>query len=246
MKIIVSSWPGCGGTTLTVLLAEIYKLKLIRGTESFRLLLNEMNISDTGEGIILVETLIQPFFGPIYDKFMKELFMDPENDNIIADSDILGFFVPNAPGVHKIFLTGDKVSRAKHFTTDSRTEDIEVLNRRDAELRNGYKTLYGFDIYDKDQIDDHYNLVLDNSRILIAEEISLVTKLISPQLTIEQAKELEHDYWSRGKDHYLETLKKEERIMGGLEVLRRIYNKYPDEVTKFPDDLRAALQTLVG
>jgi cytidylate kinase len=246
MKIIVSSWPGCGGTTLTILLAEIYHLKLVQGTESFRLLLNEMNISDTGEGIILVETLIQPFFGPIYDRFMKNLFTDPENDDIIADSDILGFFVPDTKDVYKIFLTGDKVSRAKHFTTDSRTEDIEILGRRDAELRNGYKTLYGFDIFDARQINDNYNLVLNNSRIQIAEELSLVTKLISPEITMEEAKELEHDYWSQGKINYLEKLKKEERILSGLEVLRRIYNKYPDEVVKFPEDLRSALRTLVG
>jgi cytidylate kinase len=246
MKLIVSSWPGCGATTLTILLAEIYNLTLVRGTESFRLLLKQMNVSETGEGILLVESLIQPFFGPLYDKYMQDLFKDPSKDNLIADSDILGFFVPHTQGVHKIFLISDKISRAKHFTTDSRTEDIEILGRRDQELRNGYMKLYGFDIFDKDEINKNYNLVLDNSRILIAEELSLVTKLISPQITMDEAHEYEHSYWTHGKEYFLEKLKSENRIIGGLDVLKGINEKYPDEIEKMPDNLKTALRTLVA
>ncbi len=245
MKIIVSSWPGCGATTLTILLAEIYNLKLVQGTQSFRLLLEAMNISGTGEGIIYVETLIQPFFGPVYDRYMKDLFLDSTQDNIIADSDILGFFVPNSSNLYKIFLKGDKISRARHFTTDSRTEDIEILGRRDKELKNGYHKLYGIDLFSLDEINKNYNLILDNSKVLIAEELHLVSKMIDPAITKERSVELEAEYWTHGKQYFLDKLKKEERVIGGLDVLKAINEKYPDEVSKFPANLKTALQTLV-
>ena len=243
MKIVVSGWPGCGGTTLALLLATVYKLRLVRGSETFRMILKAMNYTDTGEGILKAESVIQPHYGPLYDKFISDLFKESK-ENIIADSDIAGFFIPDQDNLFKIFLKGDDESRRKHFITDGREEDIEFQKQRDSDLREAYKK-FGADIFDLEQIHENYNIVFDNSNTLIGEQVFQITTKILPILTEEQATTIERDYWARGKAALIKDLEENNLLMKGDEILKAIAAKYKDEIEQFPEDLKVAIQNLV-
>ncbi len=240
MKIVVSGWPGCGATTLTLLLAKIYKLKLVRGSETFRLILKGMNLGETGADIVKAESLIQPYYGPLYDKYISTLFAE-SSDDLIVDSDIAGFFIPDSENLTKIFLIGSDESRRSHFITDSRAEDVDIQKERDASLREAYK-MYGFDIFDQVQIREHYDILFDNSETLIAEQLFQITNKIRPLLTLEQAAEIESDYWKIGKSGLIDQLAEQNLILRGKEILQDIFKKFADEIEQLPEEVRSAIR----
>ncbi len=207
------------------------------------MILKAMNYSETGEDILKAESIVQPFYGPLYDKFISDLFKE-SNENIIADSDIAGFFIPDQDNLFKIFLKGNDESRRKHFITDGREEDIEFQKQRDNDLRESYKK-FGADIFDLEEINKNYNIVFDNSETLIAGQLFQITTRILPILTEEQAETIERDYWARGKAALIKDLEDSNLLMKGDEILKAIAGKYTAEIEQFPEDLKVAIQTLV-
>lgn len=252
MKLIISGWPGCGSTTLSLLLSKNLNLKLYKGSETIRFFVEKLSLSQSGEGIIKVEKLIQPYWGPIYDNYIKSIFKDGR-DNIIVDSDITGFLVDKDPQIFSIFLHSSREARLKHFSTDNRPDDGRLIDELDQKIKREYMALYNIDFLDLDYVAKYYSLLLDNSDKPIEKELVEVykslmdSKLLPPQefvtLSANAANESK-EYWEKGKPHYLNLLKEKDLVVNGIEIIKEIKKIYPDEVSKLPKHLHDIITTV--
>jgi len=163
MKIIVSGLPGCGSTTLSLILAKSLNLKLYRGSASHRFFLEKLNIPQTGEGVIAMETLIQPFWGPIYDRFAKDIFLDNTEDNILL---IMYFIIAMVNGVltYKIRQI-DKAASLKEERANSVKLYNTILNSLSHELRTPLATIIGA----TDNLQSNIHLTEENKSQLLSE-----------------------------------------------------------------------------
>jgi len=253
MKIIVSGLPGCGSTTLSLILAKSLNLKLYRGSASHRFFLEKLNIPQTGEGVIAMETLIQPFWGPIYDRFAKDIFLDNTEDNIIIDSDITGFMTGKNPTILSIFLYSNKEERIKHFANDGRTEDGNMVDEIDQKVFREYRDLYKINFLDLEEVAKSYSLLIDNSGMPLEKELTVVYEELKKNygLGTEQTNNLiksahfeELDYLKFGKNKFIEILKNTNQLVSGEEIVKKISLKYPEEIKKLPENLRGAIESI--
>ncbi|MFS8130628.1 MAG: AAA family ATPase [Candidatus Dojkabacteria bacterium] len=253
MKIIVSGWPGCGSTTLSLILAKSLNLKLYRGSASHRFFLDKLNIPQTGEGVIAMETLIQPFWGPIYDRYCKDLFLDNIEDNMIIDSDLTGFLVGKNPSILSIFLHSTKEARIKHFAKDGRVDDGNMLDQIDQKVFREYRDLYKINFLDLNEVTKSYSLVIDNGEMTLEKELGVVYQELKMNygMGTEQAGNLiksarfeETDYWNFGKNKFIEILKNTGQLVSGEEIVKAISLRYPDEIKKLPENLQQAIASI--
>lgn len=247
MKIVVSSWPGCGGTTLALLLSKMLNYKLYRGSETFRYLLRRLDIPDTGDGILEAENILQPYFGPIYDKYIDHLLMDVDKDNFIVESDTGAATVGKQNDLFSIFLHANDETRFAHFKTDGRAEDIETMKQRDQELRESYLKLRDFDFFDTEAISQKYNLLIDNSNINIAQELNIVLnelkkfdlgENINIDALLQKVPEEEKAYLDKGKSFILDLLKAKGQAVSVIEILKDMTSLFQPEISKFPAKLK--------
>lgn len=253
MKIIVSGWPGCGSTTLSLLLAKSLGLRLIRGSASHRFFLDKLNIPQTGEGVIAMETLIQPFWGPIYDKYTKDLFLDITQDNIIIDSDITGFMTGKNVNILSIFLHSTKESRLNHFNKDGRAEDGKLIDEIDQKVFREYRDLYKINFLDLNEVAKSYSMLLDNSDLTLEKELNVIYEELRARNIIggEQSRNMikgsmfeEKDYLTNGKNFFIDILKNTGMLVSGEEIVKDIAKKYPEEISKLPLNLREAINSI--
>lgn len=250
MKIVVSSWPGCGATTLAIILTKMLDYKLYRGSETFRYILKRLNISDTGKGALELERLIQPHFGPVYDKYIDYLLNDTTRDNFIIESDTGAARIGKQQGIFSIFLHANDQTRFEHFKTDGRSDDIEIMKQRDEELQKSYIGLMDFDIFNLEQVSQKYNLLIDNSDINIAQELNIVfnefrkvdfDENLNLQSIMREIPDEEKLYWDKGKSFVLDLLKAKGQVVLAEEILNEMKGLFPDDFDKLPKDLREAI-----
>ncbi|MEP7104120.1 MAG: hypothetical protein ABI721_05435 [Candidatus Dojkabacteria bacterium] len=253
MKVIVSGWPGCGSTTLSIILAKILKLKLYRGTDSFRYFIKNLNMQDEGAGVVAIETLVQPYWGPIYDKYITETFESITTDNIIVDSDITGFLTGKKDDILSIFLHSSTEERRKHLATDKRALDSDILDEIDAKLGREYKSLYNLDFLNLNYVGKYYQLVLDNTGTPISEEVMLVLNRMKMvgfinESTFDDIKariiDEEKFYWQTGKKAYIELLQTQGQIVTAEEIIKAVRERFPDEIAKFPGNLKNIVERI--
>jgi len=253
MKITTSGWPGAGTSTLSILLCYSLDLKLIRGTETFRFLGKELNFNLTGSDRFKADEYLEKDFGPIYDKYIDYLILNNEKNNILIESDIASFRVGKRDNVLSIFLLTDDSERRARLVTDGRDEDVNVLKQREKTNRQFYKKLHNIDWFDVDLINEKHNLVIDNSKISIGEELKAIyEKLLDMDLLddektnslIQHADKLDDEYWNKGKNHFLDELRAKDKVADYDEVLIEIREKFANEVESLPMEVRETILKL--
>lgn len=253
MKITIAGWPGAGATTLALILSKTLKLKYVGGTRIFRKLGENLNFNDTGKDRINADKYLEKHFGSIYDKFIGKLLLDNQFDNILVESDIAGFIYKKDYEFFSIFLTTDYQERLKRLRVDGRSADIAVLKQREEENAKFYKILHGIDWFSKNQINDSYDFVIDNSSKTIAQEMKETylalfnNKLIDNStfeiLTIDSEKQ-EEEFWQNGKEFYKKFLLENNLIMTEKDIVSLIKNFFKNELNDLPQDIQTALDAI--
>jgi len=243
-NILVSGWPGAGSSTLVLLLAYHLHYCLLRGSDTFRYLSKKLTSTETGARFIAVEKLLQPHFGPIYDKYID--YKLKNDKGLVVETDIGGFRLGKSKEFFSIFLIASEAERMRRLVGDKRKEDVLVLEKREKTLRDEYRKLYGFDWLNLKDIIKNYNLVLDNSKVGIKQELEIVYKEIFKQKIIHKntfdslmlrTAQDEKNFWIKGKDFYKRVLKKNKKLLEATEVFREITQLFPDEISLLPEVL---------
>jgi cytidylate kinase len=247
MKLSVSGWHGAGSSTLAIILAKTLNLKLLRGGEVFRYLGKNLKFEDTGKDRYLADQLIEKDFGYIYDKLIDFVIKSEEFDNIMIESDIAAFRVGKLENYFSIFLHPNSAERKNRLSVDMRKEDIDELEKRDEVNRDFYKEMHGVDWMDLDQINEKHALPIENSNVSISDELIMVYKKLTQDgflnkqdalVHINNAEAEEKNYFEKGKDWYLEELKKNDQLYTSDDILKMIRENFGEEVGKLPKELR--------
>lgn len=243
MKITVSSWPGAGATTLALLLANVYKLKLLAGGKVFRHLYEQISVKDS---IVEGPKLVEPYFGPIFDKFTQELLVDAKVDNLLIESDIASFRIGKINDIVSIFLYASDKFREKRINADARSNEAKIIKKIDSILQVEYKNLYGFDFLDIEAIKATHFLPIDNTHIPISKELEIVNEYIQKHFSNKFIEEMSYislvdTYNLHGKEYFKNILEKEGLIYHVEEILEEIKRRFKAEVSKLPMEIRRIL-----
>jgi cytidylate kinase len=255
VKVIVSSWPACGATTLSMILSKNLNLRLYKGSETFRFFHTELEKTGISTDFEKTsEELIQPYWAPIYDDYLRDQFDDQNVDNVIVDSDLTGFLVKNRQNIFSTFLYASDEARQKHFMQDKRAGIEESFKKRDEKLDRTYRNLHSIEFFNIEYIKNYYDLPLDISEVKIAPELVIVYEGMFKKglLTHDKLKILsensvsdEKEYLELGKDNFKSILKEKGLIISGQELIKEIAEKRADDVNKLPEHLRKIVGSLL-
>lgn len=245
MNIIVSGWPGVGQSTLAIILAKTLGFTLLQGSSTFRYLGQQINFENTGEDRVKADELLEPHWGPIFEKYMQ--WIADNKSQIVTETDISGFFTKDNPNVYSVFLQAPQEVRISRLVKDGRQKDVDYIGKRDASLTKTYKELFDVDFFDKAKIEDSYTRVLDNSNLTIAEELEIVYSDLADlnvlnqeqyNLLTSQVKQEEEFFWKNGKQAYIDTIKQNGRYPDPATIIKEIKETFPEDIAKLPEDLK--------
>jgi len=250
MKITISGWPGAGSSTLSILLCYKLNYKLLQGGEVFRYLYKQLSYQTTGEARLEGHNYAEPYFGPLYDKFVDELLLENDYDNTLVESDITSFRIGKNPNVLSIFLKANIESRKKRTTVDQRGDEGDFMEKIDKEHQEMYIKLHNVDFLDEAQIEEKHYLVLDNSDLSIADEMKKVYDALCSRNAIDEktkndlkktAEQDEKEYWEKGKEWYKNELKQKGLFFEATETMEAINKRFTEEIKKMPEDIQKAM-----
>lgn len=241
MKITVSGWPGAGASTLALLLAYHYNIKLYRGGEVFRYIYKQLDFQESGMDRVESHNLVEPHFGPLYDAYVDHILQRDDYDNILIESDITSFRLGKRGDIVSIFLKANEEIRKQRTQVDGRPADGEYLKEVDESHRNAYLELHNVDLYDTTEIDEKHQIVMDISNMTISEELENIQQFLIKQDFIAKSATfnmLEQEYWDKGKDYFKKILNERNIIPTPQEILKDITFHFPEEAENLPDFLR--------
>ena len=149
MIITVSGKAGAGKSTVAKLLAKKLKLTHYSTGDLMRMMAKERGISLLQLSRIAEEN-------PSIDKELdqRQIDLGKKHDNFVIDGRLSAFFIPNSI---KVFLDGDRKERARRILKDKRegetsnslSEMMKEMEKREKSEIKRYKKLYGLDCYAK-------------------------------------------------------------------------------------------------
>jgi len=234
MNIVVSGWPGAGSSTLALLLSYYHKYKLLRGTQTFRLIGSKLGYELTGEDRIKADTYLEEYWGPVYDKYVDYILLN--FDNYLVESDIAAFRIGLHDNIFSIFLAPSLESRQKRLASDGRPEEIPLVAQREKDLQRDYINLNNQDWLDLEVVRSKHNLVLDTSYINLADELKIVYE--SLEKSGQDFKQIEKDFWNNGKDFYINELQNNDLLISTEEIIRNITKTFRDDIELMPSKLK--------
>ena len=245
MNIIVSGWPGVGQSTLAIILAKTLNYKLLQGSATFRYLGSLINLENTGADRIKADELLEPNWGPIFDKYMQ--WIANNQQHVITETDISGFFTKNNKNVYSIFLQASAEVRKGRLIKDGRPKDVGYIEERDKSLSKTYKELFGVDFLNTEKIQENYSRPINNANLSIEEELKIIYSDLKNlnaldedqyQELVSNAKEEEDFYWSNGKQAYLDILKQKGNLPIAADIIKHIIQVFPQDIENLPKELK--------
>ena len=245
MNIIVSGWPGVGQSTLAIILAKTLDYKLLQGSATFRYLGSLINLENTGADRITADELLEPNWGPIFEKYMQ--WIANNQQHVITETDISGFFTKENPNVYSVFLQASQAVRKERLVKDGRAKDVDFIEKRDESLAKAYMDLFNVDFLNTDKIKENYSRPLNNAELSIEKELKIIytdlknLNALSEEefntLTLNAATE-EQCYWKNGKQYYLDILKERNKLPIAADIIKHIIQIFPEDIKKLPQELK--------
>jgi cytidylate kinase len=245
MKLVISGLPGCGASSLALLASYHFGLSLIKGSASFRYIAQHLGAVSNNDETLIIEKEVQPYWGPVYDKFVSKLLSSESLYNdICIDSDIAGFMSETQHGLIRVFLHANMTARTDRFSTDQRSASPEFIKEIDQKLQREYQQLYGFDFLNLEFVRTKYEILIDNSDLTLAEELNLIQthlqkeNILGQYINQESFDELERDFWLYGKSHFTRLLESKNLVRSGPEVIKMVVESLSDDIKSLPEKLQ--------
>jgi cytidylate kinase len=250
LNMVVSSWPGAGGTTMALILAQLLNLKYIYAGGVLKEWAQRMGYDPSSDAFHEWEMLYGESWDYLWEDYIKELVTS--NHNLLCEGKTAGFLLPD-DGAYEVMVTASAQIRAQRAGGDARTEDIAA---RDKILSERWQRLFDVDIYDTEAILANYDLLLDNSQLTIAGSINKVlsglqahavySKLYDYEQLKSSAQQLEQSFWAdqhrgkSGKDALKSYLQANDLYYTNEEIFAS-WLKKPEMLKDLPKPMRDAL-----
>lgn len=248
MNIIVSGWPGVGQSTLAIILAKTLDYRLLQGSATFRYLGSLINLENTGADRIKADELLEPNWGPIFEKYMQ--WVASNLQHVVTETDISGFFTKDNKNVYSVFLQASQEVRKTRLVKDGRSKDVDYIQKRDESLAKTYKQLFGVDFLDLSKIEENYTRPLNNAELSIEQELKVIYKDLRGLGAINdsqfeelnaKAKEEEDFFWANGKQAILDILTQRGKLPVAADIIKDIVRIFPNEIAALPQELKDIL-----
>jgi len=244
MNIIISGWPGAGTTTLSLVLTELIKYRYLYGGGVFKYVAQKLTGQTSGHEFIKFEQNIGPHWDSIWEPYAK--WKLEHTDKIIFEGKATGFFM-EGENFFEIMLIAKVNARAGRAATDQRIDPQQTIMARDVVVRQRWIQEYGIDVYNPQQIQDNYDLVLDTSEITIEQEAEFIVSNLEehhafPESDLESQRkkipEVVKKIKELGKDKFRALLVEKGLVVQPHEVLKELVQQFPQEIDKLPEELR--------
>lgn len=251
MNIIVSGWPGVGQSTLAIILAKTLNYRLLQGSSTFRYIGSLINLENTGADRITADELLEPNWGPIFEKYMQ--WIATNRKMIVSETDISGFFTKSNSNVYSVFLQASQEVRRERLIKDGRPNDVAFIQKRDESLERAYKNLFNVDFLNVEKIKDNYSRAIDNAKLTIEEELIIIYSDLKKLGTIsdeefsrltQEAKAEEEFFWRNGKQANLDILKQRGSLPLPQDIINEIKQIFPEDIKNLPEQLKEILSKI--
>lgn len=248
INISISSWPGCGSTTLSMLLALLLERKYIYIGAIYRHLGQKLGFANEGGTRPKFDNYIEDIIGITIDNYSDYVLLN--YNNLLFESDIAAFRIGKHPKVFSVFLIADKEERIKRVMQQGREDAVNVLEQRDKVLRDVYLKLWDIDFFDTDLISKKYNLKFDNSNMSLETELKLIIDELRNYNAMNNLEESYWNdiynnikkyvdlYWSNGKQAILDKLASKNLLIKPEESMLDIAKTFPEDVAQYPENVK--------
>ena len=125
----------------------------------------------SGESLLRFEEEFGSYFDHIWDEYA--LWKLQRSDKLLLEGKVTGFFADDEK-IYEIMVVASPDVRMARVNRDKRLYSVETLRKRDEELKSRWLAEYGLDIFNPLLIQESFDLIIDNSRLSIAEEVDTV------------------------------------------------------------------------
>jgi cytidylate kinase len=248
INITISSWPGTGATTLSLIMANLLKRKYLNMGNVFRYLGLKLGFSNEGVDRPEFDNYIENIIGSTVDNYVDYKLLN--DSNLIVEADISAFRLGKHPKIFSVFLKADLDSRIQRTISENREDAIVTLEKRDKILQQKYIDLWRVDFFDEELINRKYNVLLDNSNMSIQNE---VTQIIDAFQNYLQFKNFPDEYWievkqniekysslflEKGKQNMIELLTKEGLESNARDIITEMTQIFPEDVNAYPENIK--------
>ncbi|MFQ5492664.1 MAG: hypothetical protein ACE5DX_00695 [Candidatus Dojkabacteria bacterium] len=244
VNLALSGWVGVGTSTLTIMLALILKREYYYIGRVMRYLddlLHEHGPTMSIEN----ERMLQPTVGKTFDKYVDHILTN--YSGIIVESDMSAFRIGKHPKVYSIFLKANKTQRNKRAKADKRKGE-ESLERRDETLQQEYIKLWDVDVFDVELIKRKYNLLIDNSKFSVEQEIDAILERLRqhPKFEVDakwgqiqkRKEKYLRVYSKKGKAGIKQLLEESKLVVNAENMLREMVQIFPEDVSSYPKEVQ--------
>lgn len=244
MNIIISGWPATGSTTLALLLAYLLDYKYMYGGGVMKYLAEKTVGETSGPKFIEFEKHFGPYFDAIWERYA--IWKLSKVDNLILDGKAGGFFVEDE-NVFEVMLIANTEVRKQRAEKDKRIQAEQTIAYRDQNLQTRWQSTYGIDIFNANQLQDNYDLIIDNTALSITQELErLLTYLEEdfrfPDSDLGELKykinSLAADYANKGKEHILQRLESKGKLIDNNQIFADWRREFPELVNQMPEEVR--------
>jgi cytidylate kinase len=204
INVVVSSWASSGGTTLALMIADLFELKYIYAGGVIKEWSDRMGYDHTTNEFHKWENQYGDHWDRMWENYIEIKLSQQEH--FLCEGKTAGFFLPEGRAF-EIMVIADLETRNERSGKDNRTEEIQ---KRDQLLVERWQRLFDINIMDEDSLEENYDLIIDNSDLSISESLKAAVEEIvaaNPDYEInfelgnlsKITKELEKKYWKENK-----------------------------------------------
>lgn len=248
INICVSGWPGCGSTTVSILLALLLERKYIYIGGLYRYMGQLLGFANEGGSRPKFDNYVEDIIGVTTDNYTDYVLLN--SDLLLLESDISAFRIGKHPKVFSVFLTAEKNERIKRVAAQGREDASNVLEQRDASLKVVYKDMWDIDIFDLELIERKYNLRIDNSNMTLETELKMIITQLKDYNAMNNFDESYWSdiynniqkyvdlYWKEGKESILKKLADKKLLIKPEDTLLDIAKTFPEDVSQYPENIK--------
>lgn len=224
MNIIVSSWPAAGGTTIAILLSYMLGLKYVYAGSVSRYLAAHLADND----LVKLFKKYGVEWDTLWESYREQILA--QDSGMLLEGMTAGFLQQDKTNVYSIMISAELETRARRLVAEGRVESVEQMKDRQQEDEDRWYKQFGFKFYDVNDINQHYSLHIDNTKLTIEETLEIIfnalaqedyfsDKYFFPDL-VKQIDSTVKEYWEQGKDHFRTNLSAKNLIIQPEQVIK--------------------------
>lgn len=244
MNIVVSSWPGAGGTSVSIMLTDLLGYKFL----SISSILDYLTTAMYKSSDYSLRVNFEREFGNYWDDILHQYieWKLANEDNIVVDGRVTGFFVENEKKIFEIMVIADMTTRINRYSKSQ-----FYLSEQDNVTRLRWLNKLHIDIFNLRQIELNYDLIIDNSTMSLGDELFVILDflLYDNHISKKQYKELSQKIATIKEETKISKVSNIEKklllsnqFIPVSQILQEWNKRFPSVIEKMPNELKIIIK----